>query len=47
MAPNGPICTAAVDQINIRLAIVGFKNQLRPIRENKADTRGHEDLHEV
>ena len=38
---------AAVDQIDVRLAIIGLEDELRGVGKNQADSHGHEDLHEV
>ena len=38
---------AAIDQINVRLAIVSLEDELRGIGEDEADAGCHEDLHEV
>ena len=38
---------AAVDQVDVRLAIVGLEDKLRAVGKDQADARGHEDLHEM
>ena len=38
---------AAVDQVNVRLAIVGLEDELRGVSEYQADSHRHENLHEV
>ena len=38
---------AAVNEIDVRLAIVGLEDELRGVSENQADSHGHENLHEM
>src|ERR1700730_1633035 len=38
---------AAIDQINIRLSVVGLEDELRRIGENQSDPHRHQYLHEV
>src|SRR5215831_9055318 len=38
---------AAIDQINVRLAVVGLEDELSAIGKDQADSHCHEDLHEV
>jgi hypothetical protein len=38
---------AAIDERDVGLAVVGFKDELGGIGKDQADAGGHEDLHEV
>jgi len=44
---NGPKLQVAVNELDIRLAIIGFEDQLRGVGEDQPNAGGHQDLHEV